>query len=128
MQKMHTLIYDEERVEMETRLHDLESLLKILEGVDQTPIVEDRAPELFDIELKGQVDALLQTLDARELAVIQQHFGLDGSAPLSLEELGARLGLDETAVDELRVQALNKLREPGRYQIMASLMQESRSA
>ena len=41
---------------METRLHDLESLLKILEGVDQTPIVEDRAPELFDIELKVLAD------------------------------------------------------------------------
>jgi len=55
---MHTLI-DEERVDMETLFHDQESLLKILEGVDETPVVEDRAPELFDIELKQQIDGLL---------------------------------------------------------------------
>ena len=112
---------------METLFHDQESLLKILGGVDETPVVEDRAPELLDIELKQQIDGLLQSLDAQEFAVMQQHFGLDGGPPLSLQELSAHLGLDEAEVDEVRVRALNKLREPARYQIVASLLQESQA-
>ena len=113
---------------MQALFHDEESLLKILEGADEAPIVDDRAPELFDEQLKEQVDALLQSLDAQEFTIIQRHFGLDGEAPLSLEAVGALLGLDEVETDEVRVRALNKLREPGRYQIMASLMQESQAA
>ncbi len=54
---------------------------------------------------------LLGRLSARERAVIEARFGLDGSEPLTLEKAGAALGLTRERVRQIERATLKKLRQ-----------------
>ena len=43
--------------------------------------------------LAGDMDTLLNELDEREKKILQMRFGLNGERPLTLEEVGQRIGL-----------------------------------
>jgi RNA polymerase primary sigma factor len=55
---------------------------------------------------------LLARMDPREAAVLRLRFGLGREGPLTLEQIGARLGLTRERVRQIEQQALGKLREP----------------
>jgi RNA polymerase primary sigma factor len=57
-----------------------------------------------------QVLGLLETMDPREAAVLRLRFGLGGEAPLTLQEVGNRLGLTRERVRQIEREALDKLR------------------
>ena len=54
---------------------------------------------------------LLGRMAPREAAVLRMRFGLDGEEPLTLKEVGERLGLTRERVRQIEVEALGKLRE-----------------
>jgi RNA polymerase sigma factor (sigma-70 family) len=62
--------------------------------------------------LPGVVDRLMSLLDRREQEVLRHRFGLDGSRPHTLGELGDRLGLTRERVRQIEKAALSKLRRP----------------
>ena len=62
--------------------------------------VEDR------VILRGRLDRL----DAREREVVTLRFGLDGTDPLTLSELGRRLGVTRETVRKIEAKAIQKLR------------------
>ena len=75
----------------------------------ETPISEDEGSNLGDIiaddkaispvdslqskSLSGDIDHVISTLDPREADIIRLRFGLDGRDPLTLEEVGAKIGI-----------------------------------
>lgn len=62
--------------------------------------------------LRGALDRMLQTLDERERAILRQRYGLDGSRrPLTLEQIGRRIGVSKERVRQLAARAMEKLRK-----------------
>lgn len=52
---------------------------------------------------------LLETITDREATILRLRFGLDGEEPLTLQQIGERVGLTRERVRQLEVQALGKL-------------------
>lgn len=51
-------------------------------------------------------------LSRREIAVLSMHYGLSGNDPVTLEEIGASLGVTRNRVMQIEHKALRKLRHP----------------
>ncbi|MFN3690491.1 MAG: sigma-70 family RNA polymerase sigma factor [Fimbriimonadales bacterium] len=56
-------------------------------------------------------ESLMARLNERERAVIRLRYGLGGEPPLTLEEIGKRLGLSKERVRQLESRAIQKLQE-----------------
>lgn len=72
--------------------------------------------------LVGDVNRVLSQLEPREADIIRLRFGLEGLDPLTLEEVGEKIGVTRERVRQLQEQALRQLRKN-----MAS-MERQRSA
>ena len=72
--------------------------------------------------LVGDVNRVLSQLEPREADIIRLRFGLEGLDPLTLEEVGEKIGVTRERVRQLQEQALRQLRKN-----MAS-MEKQRSA
>jgi RNA polymerase primary sigma factor len=59
----------------------------------------------------SQVVELLAKMDGREAAILRMRFGLDGSEPMTLKDVGDLLGLTRERVRQLECEALLKLRD-----------------
>ena len=62
-------------------------------------------------EEKAKVLRLLSQLDSRETQVLTLRFGLHGGAPLTLKEIGKKLGLTRERVRQIQRNGLTKLNE-----------------
>jgi RNA polymerase primary sigma factor len=56
----------------------------------------------------------LRTLNDREREILQLYFGLGGREPLTLEDIGKRLGLTRERIRQIKEQAIQKLRHSSR--------------
>jgi RNA polymerase primary sigma factor len=65
---------------------------------------------LRDKTLRENVRALLEELDPRETEILTQRFGLDGSKPLTLEEVGHKFKVTRERIRQIQNIGLNKLR------------------
>ena len=66
--------------------------------------------ETFEKVLAEKLNAALATLEDREATVLRLYFGLGGEAPLSLEEIGRKLGITRERVRQIKEIALKRLR------------------
>ncbi|MFW5681412.1 MAG: sigma-70 family RNA polymerase sigma factor [Phycisphaeraceae bacterium] len=69
---------------------------------------EDQVLQQDDLETIG---ILLSAIDEREATVLRLRFGLDGEEPLTLKQIGERVGLTRERVRQLEIQALRKLNQ-----------------
>jgi RNA polymerase primary sigma factor len=65
---------------------------------------------LRDKNLRDELRDLLRVLDDRECTIIFQRFGLDGSRPKTLEEVGKKFGVTRERIRQLQNIAIAKLR------------------
>jgi RNA polymerase primary sigma factor len=61
--------------------------------------------------LIGDVNLVLSKLDPREADIIRLRFGLEGRDPMTLEEVGAKIGVTRERVRQLQEQSLRLLRK-----------------
>ena len=62
-------------------------------------------------EMRAAVANCLKVLDARESHIVRAYFGLDDSAPKTLEEIGESMGVTRERVRQLRNRALEKMKD-----------------
>ena len=67
--------------------------------------------QLQSKSLIGDVNVVLSKLDPREADIIRLRFGLEGRDPLTLEQVGAKIGVTRERVRQLQEQALRQLRK-----------------
>ena len=68
-----------------------------------------------------RLETALEVLDDREHEIVQLYFGLDGSEPMTLEQIGHRMGVTRERIRQLKVRALSRLRHPLRREVLLSL-------
>ena len=73
-------------------------------------------------EILKVIVGLLDTIDIREAEVLRMRFGLNGTEPLTLHEVGIRVGLTRERVRQIEVETLERLgRQLGSNQSLALL-------
>jgi RNA polymerase primary sigma factor len=99
-------------VSMDAPFHAEEegSLLDVLEDALESP------PDsgLITESLRREVKQALATLTQREADVVGLYFGLDGSTPLTLEEIGDQFNLTRERVRQIKEKAIRRLRHTSR--------------
>ena len=66
--------------------------------------------------LREKLTVVLNTLNERERAVIEQRFGLRDGNPRTLEEVGRQFNVTRERIRQIEAKALRKLRHPSRIQ------------
>jgi RNA polymerase primary sigma factor len=60
--------------------------------------------------LSGSLHEAMSQLRPREREILQAYFGLDGNEPITLEEIGQRMGVTRERVRQIKQRALSKIR------------------
>ena len=87
----------QEDLVLEAALHD-----------KNAPLPED---DMVAREEQRKALRLLDQIDEREASVLKMHYGLDGKEPLSLKEIGQKMGLTRERIRQIQRQALMQLYE-----------------
>ena len=79
-------------------------------------VIEDRATprpdqQFFSEYEKEKIRELLDAITPREADVLRMRYGLDDDTPLTLEQIGSRLGLTRERIRQIENEALNKLHD-----------------
>lgn len=87
----------------------------VTEDLNVQDYIEDKSYKLPEEQaqckdLFEQIPHLLETLDERERKILHYRFGLDGTKPKTLEELGKILGFSKERIRQLEDSAIKKLR------------------
>ncbi len=123
---------EEVATELETDPDKVREILKIAQKTTslETPIGDDEDSLLGDFIpderqatpyeatskqlMHENLEDALGSLTERESKVLRMRFGLDGSKPLTLEEVGKVFGVTRERIRQIESKALRKLRHPSR--------------
>ena len=93
--------------------------------LDYLPDTQNAGPdqETFEHALSHSIEEVLDTLKEREAKILRLYFGLDEPEPLTLEEIGSRLGITRERVRQIKEKALSRLRHVSRAKALESFLQ-----
>lgn len=86
---------------------------------DEAPTPET---ELLYESLRKEIDRAISTLTPREADVIRLYFGLNGSHPMTLEEIGEKFDLTRERVRQIKEKAIRRLKHTSRSKILKSYL------
>jgi len=75
---------------------------------DRNPSPDEQVLTRDELDTIGR---LLEAIDEREATILRLRFGLDDDEPLTLKEIGERIGLTRERVRQIEIDALRKLSE-----------------
>ncbi len=78
--------------------------------------------ELLYESLRKEIDRAISTLTPREADVIKLYFGLNGSHPMTLEEIGEKFDLTRERVRQIKEKAIRRLKHTSRSKILKSYL------
>ena len=79
--------------------------------------------ELIAQEMRGEIEAILNTLDEREKIVMRKRFGFDEDDKSVLQQIGDELHISRERVRQIESQALRKLRSAARKKRLRDYLQ-----
>ncbi|MFN2315716.1 MAG: RNA polymerase sigma factor RpoD/SigA [Gemmatimonadales bacterium] len=92
--------------------------------MDYLPDSQNRGPdaETFEHALSQSIEEVLTTLKEREAKILRLYFGLDTPEPMTLEEIGAELGITRERVRQIKEKALSRLRHVSRAKALETFL------
>lgn len=72
--------------------------------------------------LRKDIERSLSTLTSREGDVVRMYYGLNGKAPLTLEEIGERFDLTRERVRQIKEKAIRRLRHTSRSKMLKTYL------
>jgi len=84
---------------------------QLLEAILEDQSVGRPEDTLVASEEKAKVVRLLDEIEPREAHILRLHYGLDGRKPMTLREVGKKLGLTRERIRQIQREALTKLYE-----------------
>ena len=72
--------------------------------------------------LAQAIEDSLDSLKEREARILRLYFGLDEHEPMTLEEIGAQLGITRERVRQIKEKALSRLRHVSRAKVLESFL------
>jgi len=79
--------------------------------------------ELIAQEMRGEIEAILNTLDDREKVIMRKRFGFDEDDKSVLQQIGDELHISRERVRQIESQALRKLRSAARKKRLRDYLQ-----
>jgi RNA polymerase primary sigma factor len=92
--------------------------------LDYLPDTQNPGPdaETFERALTQSIEEVLSSLREREAKILRLYFGLDSPEPMTLEEIGAQLGITRERVRQIKEKALSRLRHVSRSKALESFL------
>jgi RNA polymerase primary sigma factor len=78
--------------------------------------------QTFEKALTESIEEALSHLKEREAKILRLYFGLDGTEPMTLEEIGSLLGITRERVRQIKEKALSRLRHVSRARALESYL------
>jgi RNA polymerase primary sigma factor len=78
--------------------------------------------ETFERALTQSIVEVLSSLREREANILRLYFGLEGPEPMTLEEIGTKLGITRERVRQIKEKALSRLRHVSRSKALESYL------
>jgi RNA polymerase primary sigma factor len=102
------------------------------------PLVQDEDNNMYDVlrsedgptpetellyeSLRKEIERAVSTLTQREADVIRLYFGLNGSHPMTLEEIGEKFDLTRERVRQIKEKAIRRLKHTSRSKILKTYL------
>ena len=102
------------------------------------PLVQDEDNNMYDVlrsedgptpetellyeSLRKEIERAVSTLTLREADVIRLYFGLNGSHPMTLEEIGEKFDLTRERVRQIKEKAIRRLKHTSRSKILKTYL------
>ncbi len=102
------------------------------------PLIQDEDTNMYDIirendtptpetgllydSLRKEISRAISTLTPRESDVVKLYFGLDGTHPMTLEEIGERFDLTRERVRQIKEKAIRRLKHTSRSKILKTYL------
>ena len=102
------------------------------------PLVQDEDNNMYDVlksdevitpetellyeSLRKEIDRAISTLTPREADVVRLYFGLNGSHPMTLEEIGEKFDHTRERVRQIKEKAIRRLKHTSRSKILKSYL------
>ena len=92
--------------------------------LDYIPDTQSATPdeETYERALIDSVQEALASLRDRESKILRLYFGLDGSDPMTLEQIGAVMNITRERVRQIKEKALSRLRHVSRARALESYL------
>ena len=92
--------------------------------LDYLPDDVSAAPDeqTFEKALTEAIEESLSSLKEREAKILRLYFGIDGEEPMTLEQIGALLGITRERVRQIKEKALSRLRHVSRARSLESFL------